>query len=121
MQEFALTILGLKNTSFFEFDRTIEIMIASFSLPWNPSTVEISISFNLSSLLFIIFSKTTYNVSSSIVSKEYLLHLSFENETTHQVANQSTGTSHWGHLLEAQRQVFIYLSVIRGDNSNVRS
>lgn len=41
-------------TSFFELDRTIEMIIASFSRPWNPSTVEISTFFRLSSLLLII-------------------------------------------------------------------
>ena len=37
----------------------MEIIIASFSRPWKPSTVEISISLSLSSLLFNIFSNTT--------------------------------------------------------------
>jgi len=53
----------VRNTSFFEFDRTIDIIMASFSLPWKPSTVEISTSFNLSSLFFNILSKTTCHTS----------------------------------------------------------
>lgn len=55
-----ILLLSLRNpTSFFEFDQTIEMIMASFSRPWKPSTVEISISFNLSSLLLSFFKKTT--------------------------------------------------------------
>lgn len=55
-----------ENTSFFEFDRTIEMIMASFSRPWKPSTVEISTSFSLSSLHLNIFKKTTYKKEASI-------------------------------------------------------
>lgn len=46
-------------TSFLELERTMEMMMASFSRPWNPSTVEISNSFSLSFLLLVILSSTT--------------------------------------------------------------
>lgn len=118
------------HTSFFEFDRTIEIIIASFSRPWKPSTVEISISFSLSSLLLNIFSKRTCTVpvgscprKSHIKWKEKCIDVAsrfpFVKELFYLLTFIEQSAHRNGRIVESQK--LVYLSCIRGDYSNIRS